>query len=277
MAGVLIAGCGDLGSAVAQRLVHRGLDVHALRRSAVTLAGVTCHRADVTVAASLSGLAALQPGHLLYCVAADAATDDAYRTHYVTGLANVLAALDGSRLQRVLFVSSSRVYGQQTDDWLDETVPALPHDFGGRRLLEAEALLAASGLPHTWLRLSGIYGPGRQRMLRLARAPHDWPATNGWTNRIHRDDAAAFIAMLVERSHAGMALENGYLVTDSTPAPQHEVLRWLAARQGAPCPAPPPPPVTHGRRLSNRRMLATGFRLQYADYRSGYSTLLEDS
>lgn len=272
---ILIAGCGDLGIALGQHLMAQGCDVAGLRRSAVPLpAGMHGVQADVARPATLHGLAALRPDILVYSVAADAQTDASYRAHYVDGLRHVLAALPDAGLRHVFFVSSTRVYGQEnrgqdTALWLDEATPATPADFGGERLLQAEALL--SGLSGTTLRLAGIYGPGRHRLLALARRPRSWPAQNRWTNRIHRDDAAAFIASLVRRKLNGAPVENCYLVTDGCPAPQYEVLQWLAERLGVDVSGVAPPAVAGGKKLGNARMLATGYRLRYPDYRAGYA------
>ncbi|HEX5539629.1 MAG TPA: NAD-dependent epimerase/dehydratase family protein, partial [Methylophilaceae bacterium] len=230
---VLIAGCGDLGCELGRQLISKGYTVAGLRRSDQPLPhGLGTIQADVTQAATLQNLAALNPEILVYSVAADAASDDSYHAHYVHGLRNVLHALEPCKtLRHVFFVSSTRVYGQtsaQHDAVIDETVAAIPADFGGERLLEAEALLAAFPCKGTVLRLSGIYGPGRTRMLRLAARPIDWPQANAWTNRIHRDDAACFIVSLITRALAHAPLQDCYIVSDSEPAPQYAVLMWLA-------------------------------------------------
>jgi len=273
---VLIAGCGDLGGAVAGLLNQQSFAVTGVRhlqRSAP--AGVRLIQADVTDAASLEQLATVRPEILIYCVAADAQTDESYKAHYVDGLRNVLEVLVPlNTLRHVFFVSSTRVYGQVTDDWLDENSPAQPSDFGGLRLREAESLLNALNIRHTVLRLSGIYGPGRTRLIQLARNPQAWPAKNSWTNRIHRDDAAAFIAHCVIKAEQGESLELLYLVTDSQPVSQYEVLGWLAAKQDVDLEAVLIPPVEGGKRLSNRRLLDSGFRLRYPDYQAGYGQLL---
>lgn len=271
---ILIAGCGDLGMALGRLLADQGIGVTGLRRSAVPVPeGMDLLQADVLVPDTLVRLSALKPQIVVYAVAADAQTDDSYRRHYVDGLANVLAALDHSALQHLFFVSSTRVYGRDDGTWVDETVPAVPADFGGERLLQGEALLA--GKPATVLRLSGIYGPGRDRLIRLARTPAAWPAGNPWTNRIHRDDAAAFIALLANRRLQGEAVEDCYLVTDSAPAPQHEVLRWLASQQDIDSAGPAMPAAAGGKRLANARLLASGYALRYPDYRAGYGAELE--
>lgn len=270
---ILIAGCGDLGCLLGKQLVDDNFAVTGLRRSDAALPfGIDTFQADVSRPETLQGVAALRPDILVYCVAADAQTDESYRSHYVDGLRNVLSALPSDSLRHIFFVSSTRVYGQTGDQWLDETTPAIPADFGGERLLQAEALLGE--LPATTLRLSGIYGPGRTRLLRLAQQPDNWPIQNSWGNRIHRDDAAAFTALLIRRTLQGETLASCYLVTDGHPAPQYEVLSWLAERQGLKTSFAVIPPVQGGKKLGNARMLATGFALSYPDYRAGYAELL---
>ena len=273
---VLLAGCGDLGCEVARQLVSAGHGVTGLRRSEAALPdGVNRLQADVTRTETLAALAQVHPDILVYCVAADAHTDESYRLHYVDGLRNVLAALAGSEsLRHVFFVSSTGIYGQQSDDLLDETVEPIPADFSGIRMQQAEDLLKTLAFPGTALRLSGIYGPGRNRMIRTACDPQTWPAHNRWTNRIHRDDAARFITFLIANLEKGTALEDCYLVTDSRPVAYYEVLQWLAAQMGVDSDQVETPAAGGAKRLSNARMLNTGFTLRYPDYVSGYSSLL---
>ena len=273
---ILIVGCGDLGSTLGQDLVLQGYRVAGVRRTPQPLpGGISTMAADVTDPASLAALAGLRPAILIYSVAASEQSDEAYRAQYVEGLRNTLNVLAplGS-VKHAFFVSSTRPYGQSSQDLLDETTPAQPSDFGGRRLLEAESLLGSAPFPGTVLRLSGIYGPGRTRMLKLATQTDNWPTQNSWTNRIHRDDAAAFIAFLVQRALDGRSLESCYIVTDSSPAPQHEVLRWIAAEMGR-NDFPAAPAISGGKRLSNARMLAPGFHLRYPSYREGYARELQ--
>lgn len=272
MSKILVAGCGDLGVELARRLAEAGHEVVGLRRSAKTMpAGVQLVTADVTSPSTLEPLAAIQPEILVYCVAATEHSDENYRLSYVEGLRNVLVALKSVPLRHVFFVSSTGVYGQETHEWLDEDTLPLPTDFSGQRMLEAEALLA--GYPATVLRFSGIYGPGRTRMISLAQAPARWPSKNGWTNRIHRDDGAAFIQYLIEQlAYATPA--RLYLVTDSQPVALYDLLHWLAQQLQVEAGTMATPPVSGNKRLSNQRMLATGYQFIYPDYAAGYQALL---
>lgn len=271
---VLIVGCGDLGATVAKQLLASGMQPIGVRRSARAIEGVTMIQADVMNPATLLPLNAILPEIVIYCVAASAQTDEAYKAAYVDGLRHVLETqAENEHLKHVFFVSSTRVYGQTTNDLLDESTPSIPSDFGGVRLLEAENLLLTLPCHATALRLSGIYGPDRLRMIKLAQLPARWPEHNSWSNRIHRDDAANFIVHLVRQALAEVPLLACYIVTDSKPVSQYEVLGWIANRLEV-SNSLAIPSVEGGKRLSNQAMLATGFKLQYPDYQSGYQAVL---
>ncbi|MDI1308481.1 MAG: sugar nucleotide-binding protein [Methylotenera sp.] len=274
MAKVLIVGCGDLGGTVAKQLAAIGNEVTGVRRSKVAISGVNIIQADITDAHTLEVLNPIKPDILIYCVAANGQSDEQYKAHYVDGLRHVLATqAENKNLKHVFFVSSTRVYGQRADALLDESIPAIAADFGGERLLEAEALLDTLPCSSTVLRLSGIYGAGRLRMINLAKSPQNWPAQNSWTNRIHKDDAAAFMVFLVQNVLANKHIATCYIVADSKPTSQYEVLSWIAnqmqARNNVTAPT-----IEGGKRLSNHLMLSTGFQLQYPNYMAGYQALL---
>lgn len=276
MAIVLIVGCGDLGGTVATQLSAMGNQVIGVRRNDMALDGVQIIRADITQPASLSNLKQIQPEILIYCVAANGQTDEQYKAHYVDGLQYVLdTQTENVNLKHVFFVSSTRVYGQKTDVLLDESNPAISMDFGGERLLEAEALLINLTCNSTVLRLSGIYGAGRLRMINLAKDPLNWPAQNAWTNRIHKDDAAAFIVFLVNQALANKPIQSCFIVTDSKPSSQYEVLCWIANQMHINIDNKMLI-IEGGKRLNNKAMLSTGFKLQYPDFKVGYQALLND-
>jgi len=276
MAKILIVGCGDLGTAIATRLIKAEHEVIGLRRSHEVTPLMQVLQGDVTVPASLQKLVSIMHEVVIYCVAASSQTDAAYQAQYVNGLKNILASQRrNQQLQHVFFISSTRVYGQEGEALLDESVEALPADFGGQRLLEAEQLLNTLPCKSTVLRLSGIYGPGRLRMIRLAQSPQQWPQQNSWSNRIHRDDAAEFIVFLLQQLFFEQAIAPCYIVTDSMSVSQYEVLTWLAMQLKVKLPTNSSNPAQGGKRLSNQLMLSSGYQFQYPNFQFGYQALLD--
>lgn len=261
---VLIAGAGDLGARLAKLRVGLGEDVVTLRRRDVAAAeGVRQLRVDLVSGAGFSRLPR-RPDALVFCAAPDQRDEAAYRALYVDGLRRLLDVLE---VPRLIFVSSTAVYGEDAGEWVDETTPGLPGQFNGRVLLDAERELAAhSGA--LALRLSGIYGPGRDMMLRRAREGS--ANRTRWSNRIHVDDAAAALSRLLDTP----APERLYLGNDDQPALECEIQSWLRARENLP-PVPQIAGPESGRRISNARLRASGWQPRYADYRAGYTELLK--
>lgn len=280
---VLIAGCGDLGMRTAALLTAQpGVDaVFGLRRHPP--AG---HRADIEwVAADLADPATLDGlpkgiTHLLYCPTPGGRNEQAYKTVFVDGLRNLLASSAMSAVQRLVFVSSSAVYGDHQGDWIDEKTPTAAQGFNGRILLQAE------GLVHDWgvqsqatgsktdassciLRLAGIYGPGRTQLLdRLRQGQAHAPLEPvHWANRIHVDDAAQACLMLLLND----VLAPCYLGCDDTPLPLHDLYAALARRIGAPeVPVGPGPANVGSKRMRNTRLRASGWAPAHPDAREGY-------
>lgn len=259
---VLIAGAGDLGMRLAALRAARGEDVVAVRRRDVpTVEGVRHLRADL---ASGEGFARLprRPDAMVFCAAPEQRDEAGYRTLYVDGLRRLLDVLD---VPRLIFVSSTAVYAEDAGEWVDEDTPARATAFNGRVLLEAEHELAghAGGIA---LRLSGLYGPGREMLLRRAREGGAGSAR--WSNRIHVQDAAAALSHLLDRPDPRPL----YLGNDDEPALEHAVLAWLRAREGLP-PVPAAKGPESGRRVSNDRLRASGWVPVYPDFRRGYAGL----
>jgi len=278
---VLIAGCGYVGSALACRLIETRPEVFGLRRTASGLPeGVRPIAADLMQPATLRGL----PPDLdavVYLATADTFGEAAYNAAYVEGPRNLLRALEEQDQSpaRIVFASSTAVYGQRDGEWVDETSPTEPRDFSGRCLLEGEALLLESRYPSLVVRFGGIYGPGRARLIERVRSgqarlregpPH-------YTNRIHRDDCAGILAHLL-----GLEVpQRIYLGVDCDPADEALVLQWLAERLGVPSPeVESQRGKTTGRkagskRAANDRLLASGYRFLYPTFREGYDALLD--
>jgi nucleoside-diphosphate-sugar epimerase len=281
MSRVLIAGCGYIGIALGVQLAHEGHAVWGLRRRPELLPA-TIHplKADLGDPDSL----ALIPPELdfvFYTAAAERTDDASYQAAYVTGIQNLLNHLSETHqsLHRIFFTSSTAVYAQTGGEWVDETSETLPREFSGRRLLEGEELLLRGPFAATAVRMAGIYGPGRTRLIDQVRRGEAVCQTAGlrYTNRIHRDDCAGVLQHLMRLSSPEIL----YLATDNEPADQVEVMRWLAKRLGAlPSQAQPKAPTgkesKSNKRCRNSRLLQSGYSFLYPTFREGYKAILAE-
>ena len=260
----VVIGAGDLGSRVAQLRVAKGEQVFALRRQVPAAAGSTGVIWLAADLASGAGLDALpeNPDAVVVAVAPDARSEAAYHALYVAGVGRTLARF--TAMPRVIFVSSTAVYGEDAGAWVDETTEPAPPAFNGRVLLEAEANAARHASHATALRLTGLYGPGRDFLRHSALRAS--VGRRHWTNRIHVTDAAAAVSLLLdEPAPPSLVLGN-----DDTPAQQWQVMNFLRGQAGLPALPEPDGPVT-GRRIANARLRALGWLPRYPSYREGYA------
>lgn len=276
---VLLAGCGDLGTEAGLRFAAAGQRVIGWRRSPAKLPSA------IEGAAADLGSPDLPPvpadtSAVVIAVAADSPTEEAYRAAYVRGVANVLDALkrDGVAPARILFVSSTAVYGDASGGWVDESTTPAPSGFSGRVLMEAEELLHArlAGTDSTGisLRLGGIYGPGRTRLIDQVKSGSAViPEDVRFTNRIHRDDAAAAIVHLATMEAAPAP---AYVGVDNEPADLGTVLRFLAGELGLPAPTVGDAGPARGgnKRCGNDLLRGTGFSFTFPTFREGYRDVI---
>ena len=276
MANVLIAGCGYVGTALGVRLAAARHRVWGLRRTCPGLpSSIEPFTADLSVPETLREL----PRDLevvFYTAGAASFSDSAYKSAYVDGLTHLLEALreQGQRPSRIFFTSSTGVYAQDAGEWLDERSPAMPSKFSGLRLVEAESALLGAGYPATIVRLGGIYGPGRTRLIEQVRNGTA-RLTEGRTcylNLIHRDDCAGVLAHLMGMPHP----DSMYIAVDNEPVERNALLGWIAEQLGLPKPPTASseeatePQRGGNRRFRNARLLATGYQFAYPSFREGY-------
>lgn len=266
-------GCGDLGTGIGTALTVAGWNVLGLRRHPP--ADAPFDQVAVDVIGQPEVLASLPaPDYVVYSVTPSQRNESAYRAAYQDGVRHVLAALPGS-LKRFILISSSGVYHQQHGEWVDENSPAQPDSFSGHALLDGEQQLLCSDFPATVVRLSGIYGPGRHRLIERARSGAAVvKSPPAWTNRIHRDDAVGFIVHLLLRCHAGATLEKLYLATDDVPATEWEVMNAIHAMLDLPAPQEKPGGDDQNKRLGNARMKQSGYQLLFPGFQEGYADMI---
>ena len=280
-ASVLIAGCGDIGSRLATQLLGNDWQVYGLRRSIDRLpAGVTGVAGDLFSEQCPVQWPSGQIDYLVYSAAATEHDEAGYQAAYVDGLKNTLSWLEqnGQRPRRLLFVSSSGVFAQKGGEWVDETSPAEATSYSGRIMLDAEQVALNSGIAASVVRLTGIYGPGREWMLGQVRKGYRVavePPLYG--NRIHADDAAGLLAFLLEADRQGKALDDCYIGVDNAPVPLAQVVGWLRERMGVTEWAAEESIRRAGsKRCSNARAKALGWEPRYSSYREGYEQILGD-
>ena len=259
---LLIAGAGDLGGRLARLRVALGEEVIALRRRDSECGETVCSlRADLVNGEGFARLPRRVEA-LVFCAAPEQRSEAAYRALYVDGLRRLL---DSVQAQRLIFVSSTAVYAEDAGEWVDEGTPARAEQFNARALRDAEQELTGHEGASV-LRLTGLYGPGRDSLLRRAR--NGEANRKRWSNRIHIDDAARALSHLLDLPGE----QRLFLGTDDAPALEHEVQGWLRAREGLPAVAARDEAQT-GRRVCNARLRASGWTPLHPDYRAGFTQI----
>jgi len=277
---LLIVGCGDIGHRLAALMTQLGFDVTGIRRNLPAdgiseSASFQLSQCDATNEEQLSQILS----HGFDCIVATFTPsrakplEDAYRESYVAG-ANVLETCIKSSAvpaKRVLWVSSTSVYGQSDGSWVDEHSPAEPKRASAVLLRQAEDILLNSSLPCSVVRFSGIYGPGRTQLLNSLKTAK--PVSRAFTNRIHVDDCAGVLAHLLLLESP---LDPIYLATDQLPVSGIEVRKYIAEKLNVAEPSYADIEGSkRGKRCNNRRLLDTGYRFIHPDYRSGWNALLK--
>ncbi len=286
---VLICGCGYVGTEAGRILAASGHEVYGLTRSGVRADGLRAAgiRPVIGDISHVSGLRQLQGPFdwIVNTVSSGHGGAEAYRTTYLEGARNLLLWLRGQPSARLIYTSSTGVYGQSSGEWVDEDSPAEPDGETGQILRETERTLLAgaeSGLTEvTILRVSGIYGPGRGYLFRqfIRGEVSSATAPSHWMNMIHRDDVAAAICAALSHPAAGGILN----VTDNEPVTGPEFMAWMESQLGAPRSQPEIPtaqaPAKRGpsnKRVSNRRIRERlGWAPAYPTFREGYASAIQ--
>jgi len=275
----LFLGCGDLGIRCGTLLQREGARVVGVRRSAGHLPShFETLVADYESAGSLAAAGPLAPDYVITTLKPSGRDEDGYRRGFLDATRNLIAGLGAHRPGRVLFVSSTRVFAEQAGGWCDENSPLSESDQCALRIIEAEQALPAAGIATTSVRCSGIYGDPQGRLLTRIATGQLCPAEPvSYSNRIHRDDVAGFLAHLVRKDLAGETLQDSYIASDDQPVPQHDVELWLARQLGVEeehISFDAKRMVSGHKRCRNDRLHGSGYALMYPDYRSGYGEVI---
>lgn len=276
---VLIVGCGELGERVVGWLQPVGWEVAGLRRDPSRLSpGVSGHAADYTVTGELDFIEALAPDYVLAIFNPAGRTESGYRAGFTGAMQNLLNGLGAHRPKHIIACSSTRVFAERQGGWVNEHSALALDDPLAEAIIDMERLLLSSACNASIVRFAGIYGGSGGRLVsRVARGELCSPQPLRYSNRIHREDCAGFLAHLLLLADAGTGLSPVYLGVDDEPAPQYEVERWLAREMGVAEQPSSAPPMEHAgghKRCRNDLLRETGYELRYPDYRRGYRTVL---
>jgi nucleoside-diphosphate-sugar epimerase len=282
---VLIVGCGDVGIRTGTLLVEQGWSVTGVRRNSAKLpAGFAAQAANYTQPGSLDFMARLRPDFVLATFNPTDRSLAGYKAGFRTAMGNLMAGLGPHRPRHILMASSTRVFAEAHGGWVDEGSALAVDDPWALEIIAAEQLLLGSGHPASVVRFAGIYGiPGGRLLSRIRRGELCPPKPESYTNRIHREDCAGFLAHLLRLAEAGKTLLPVYIAVDDQPAPRYEVESWLAREMGledqlAGQPAAGDEPTRHNtaghKRCRNKALRDSGYRLLYPEYKSGYRALL---
>lgn len=181
---------------------------------------------------------------------------DLYRQTYVDSVESIVEALKHHPVQRVIVLSSTRVYGENQGERIDDDSIAIPCDEQGQLLLEMEQRWQfAYPSECVIVRPTGIYTGLSQRLIRLAETTKTYPNIH-WSNRIHIDDLARFLVHLIHVERP----EKSYICSDNMPTPLHERILTIQRELGLP-ELILQSQLESGKRIFADRMGASGFEL----------------
>lgn len=289
---VAILGCGYVGLAAGRRLLEGDHHVIGLRRSAAGVqaiedAGMEAIQADLR---STRDRRRLPDADWVFYTASAGRQDDQQAVDiYVDALSDTIEAYTSRENppSRVVYTSSTGVYGDHEGRWVDEQTDPDPIGDRGRLLLEAERTLkrttAGTSVDWTVMRFGGLYGPDRYRLERFLTKP----VTEGYRNLLHREDAAGVLAHLVS---TGNGRNDTILCVDDEPIDAWAFVDWLATA----CQTTPPPKQTIKERLSqddvsstlesrlrsnkrcqNEYLRSLGYEFAVPTYREGYRPAID--
>ena len=140
-------------------------------------------------------------------------------------------------LRRIVYFSTVGVYGDWGGAWVDETSETRTRSARGLARVAAEAqwrdLGRRAGVGVDVMRLAGIYGPGRNALVKLLQGDAQRIVKPGQVfNRTHVADIARIASALLERDGPGEV----WNVADEEPAPPQDVIAFAADLLGVPAP-----------------------------------------
>lgn len=284
--GIFIFGAGYSGRAFAAARRDAALRIDGTTRSpgnfeALRAAGIVPHQFDGTGLSPEIAARLAETETLVVSIAPDESGDPVLNVARET----IVSAMP--KLRWIGYLSTVGVYGDRGGAWIDETAPTNPGSARSRMRVAAEEAWLELGretkIPVAVLRLSGIYGPGRNALVNLAeRTARRLVKKDQVFNRIHVADIAGALWHL-----AGARTGGVFNVTDDCPAPPQDVVAYAAGLMDI----VPPPEIpfetaelspmarsfyAENKRVSNAALKQAGYVFRYPDYKAAFDALWAD-
>lgn len=235
---ILIVGYGDIGRRVAQHYTEQGLPVVAACRQDPNQ-GDEVEHLPVDLDQNPEALADWIKTH---------PHSDVYwfAPPQKTGLQDlrvraVCQHLPNNSIRRLVYISTTAVYGDCQGRWIDEDEPLKPGTDRGKRRQDAEQCLQKAGINNKFglviLRVPGIYGPGRWPLARLKKGlPVLREDESPYTNRIHQDDLASIAIAAMNNAPIKSGQWQVYNVSDGQPSTMTDYFNQIAEAFNLPRP-----------------------------------------
>jgi nucleoside-diphosphate-sugar epimerase len=282
---LFIFGTGFSGIEIAKAALVRGAAVSGTTRSEAKAArlaelGIEPFLFDGSMPGGALSERLQSVSHLIVSIGPDAAGDPA-----LNAFGSLIAKMPA--LEWISYLSTVGVYGDHDGAWVDEATECRPVSERSIERLKAEAawrsLAKDISRPLAILRLSGIYGPGRNTFVNLADGTAKRIIKPGqYFNRIHVADIAGAAMFLARQKADGL-----FNVTDGEPAPPQDVVAYAAKLMGI----KPPPEIAYAdakmspmarsfygevKRVSNAKIRALGYNFAFPNYRAALDDMWQN-
>ena len=269
----MLVGFGDLARRLVPKLSGIAEIVGVSRRPELLPEGVKAVFGDYTQRDSLTEAASLTPDMVIFTPVPASRDLEGYRLGYAQAARNICEAGVLTHAERAIFVSSTRVYAEKAGGWVTEDSPLAAGDPYVDFLLDGEASFRRHATT-TVLRPSGLYDGARPIMLKPILEGLQSQLGNAYTNRIHREDVAGVLAHLIELQIKGARMPSTLSLNDNEPVKTADVESWCFELLGREPTGQRQNQPRGNRRISNAKLLATGFQLDYPTFREGYRDAL---
>lgn len=196
-----------------------------------------------------------------------------------SGVKNLCDVIKNAHVTRVIYLSTTGVFGGRDGRVITEESPPAPWNAQGEARWLSECAYRDRGVPMVALRLPAIYGADRGLVHSIRQGTYRLVGTGEmWTNRIHVKD----LARIIERTISVDDVPPVLCVSDDCPAQAREVAEFVCAREGLPLPGfiSEEEVLQAGgyTMLSNQRVQNALFKkvldmkLLYPSYREGFSS-----